>query len=112
MTTMLPPSLTPTTLPKVIAVIGCDGSGKSTLTTDLFNYLQSKQVVKLIYLGQSSGNIAHWIKSLPIIGTPFERYLVKKAERAHDKKIALRTVLRSSSFIYFRSGVHINFDAC
>lgn len=86
MTTMLPPSLTPTTLPKVIAVIGCDGSGKSTLTTDLFNYLQSKQAVKLIYLGQSSGNIAHWIKSLPIIGAPFERYLVKKAERAHDKK--------------------------
>lgn len=83
---MLPLSLAPTTLPTVIAVIGCDGSGKSTLTMDLFNYLQSKQTVELIYLGQSSGNIAHWIKSLPIIGAPFERYLVKKAERAHDKK--------------------------
>lgn len=76
------------TLPNVIAVIGCDGSGKSTLTADLLLDLQSKRRVELVYLGQSSGNIAQWIKSLPLIGAPFERYLVKKAERAHEKKVS------------------------
>lgn len=74
------------TLPNVIAVVGCDGSGKSTLTADLLNDLQSTRQTELIYLGQSSGNIALWIKSLPLIGAPFERFLVKKAERSHEKK--------------------------
>ncbi len=70
----------------VIAVIGCDGSGKSTLTADLVAYLCDKGPTELLYLGQSSGNIADWIRSLPVIGAPFGRYLVRKAAGAHDKK--------------------------
>lgn len=69
----------------VIAVVGCDGSGKSTLTADLFTHLRDEQSTELLYLGQSSGNIADWIRSLPLIGPAFGRYLVRKAERAHDK---------------------------
>ena len=78
-----PPSLP---LVRVIAVVGCDGSGKSTLTADLLNHLRSKGSAKLLYLGQSSGNIADWIRSLPLIGAPLGRYLVRKADRTHSKK--------------------------
>jgi len=74
------------TLTRVIAVIGCDGSGKSTLSADLLTHLRSQGPAALIYLGQSSGNIAERIRSLPLIGAPFGRYLVRKAERAHSKK--------------------------
>lgn len=70
----------------VIAVVGSDGSGKSTLTTDLYRHLQDSMQVELIYLGQSSGDIGNWIKSLPIIGAPFGRYLDGKAEKAHSKE--------------------------
>lgn len=70
----------------VIAVVGCDGSGKSTLTADLFAQLRDEQPTELLYLGQSSGNIADWIRSLPLIGAAFGRYLVRKAERAHAKE--------------------------
>lgn len=74
----------------VIAVVGCDGSGKSTLTADLYTHLHGERPTELLYLGQSSGNIADWIRGLPLIGPAFGRYLVRKAERAHtkDKKAA------------------------
>lgn len=72
-------------LTNVIAVIGCDGSGKSTLTEDLFKSLQNNNKVELLYLGQSSGNIGNWIKNLPIIGSSLGGYLVRKAKTAHTK---------------------------
>ena len=78
------PSLT--SLKNVIAVVGCDGSGKSTLTNDLIEELSTRRRVQWLYLGQSSGNIANWIRSLPLIGPAFGRYLVRKAERAHNKE--------------------------
>lgn len=83
-----PPVLPRLPLAGVIAVIGCDGSGKSTLTADLITGLHDRGPVERLYLGQSSGNIARWIKSLPVVGAPFGRYLVRRAARAHgpDKK--------------------------
>lgn len=83
--TCLSPSHRPP-LSRVVAVIGCDGSGKSTLTEDLLTHLRMQGPAELVYLGQSSGIIADRIRSLPLIGVPFGRYLVRKAERAHSKK--------------------------
>ena len=82
-----PASLPPhALLPRVIAVTGCDGAGKSTVSEDLLSRLSSKAPVQWLYLGQSSGNIAEWIRGLPVIGPPLGRYLVGKANRAHSKK--------------------------
>lgn len=77
---------TPKILPRVIAVTGCDGAGKSTLTDDLVSQLDIAGSVQWLYLGQSSGNIAEWIRGLPLIGAPLGRYLVGKANRAHSEK--------------------------
>lgn len=73
-------------LPGVIAVVGSDGAGKSTLTADLLNHLQQEQATELLYLGQDSGNVARWIKTRPLIGPIIARYLVKRSERAHASK--------------------------
>lgn len=70
----------------MIAVIGCDGSGKSTLTNDLLEHYIKEQKTELIYLGQSSGSIGNWITSLPIIGKPLGSYLKSKAKKAHGKE--------------------------
>jgi thymidylate kinase len=67
-------------------VTGCDGAGKSTVSEDLASHLGSTHTVQWLYLGQSSGNIAEWIRGLPLIGPPLGRYLVRKANRAHSKK--------------------------
>jgi len=65
---------------------GCDGAGKSTLSEDLKSHLQLEAPVEWLYLGQSSGNIAEWIRNLPLVGPALGRYLVGKANRAHSKK--------------------------
>ena len=70
---------------RVIAITGCDGSGKSTLATSLVNHLSPQLPAELIYLGQSSGRIGEWISSLPLIGAPFGRYLLKKADNVHER---------------------------
>ncbi|MBJ3815717.1 hypothetical protein F9C28_12460 [Shimwellia pseudoproteus] len=70
---------------RVIAITGCDGSGKSTLATSLVNHLAPQQPVEMIYLGQSSGRIGEWISELPIIGAPFGRYLLKKADNVNER---------------------------
>ena len=79
-------SLLPTkNLENVIAVTGCDGAGKSTLSEDLLDSLASAGPVHWLYLGQSSGNIARWIKELPLVGAPVGRYLVAKAKTSQSK---------------------------
>ncbi len=72
------------TLDRVIAVTGCDGSGKSTLTADLLSNARAHGRARLVYLGQSSGNIKQAIARLPLIGPPVARYLEIKASRMHD----------------------------
>lgn len=68
----------------VIAITGCDGSGKSTLAAGLVARLGEQGPTAQIYLGQSSGRIDEWIRTLPVIGRPFSRYLVRESERVHD----------------------------
>ncbi|MEH6637484.1 MAG: hypothetical protein V7700_18345 [Halioglobus sp.] len=56
------------------------------MSEDLIDRLQDQGPVEWLYLGQSSGNIAEWIRGLPLIGPPLGRYLVGKANKAHSKK--------------------------
>jgi thymidylate kinase len=72
----------------VVAVTGCDGSGKSTLAARLVEHLRREGAVEAVYLGQSSGNIAAWIKGLPGIGALVHRYLIRKSDRVHDRPSA------------------------
>ena len=72
---------------RVIAIVGCDGSGKSTLTASLVNELAARMPTEHIYLGQSSGRIGEWISQLPVIGAPFGRYLRSKAAHVHEKPL-------------------------
>lgn len=70
----------------VIAVVGCDGTGKSTLTADLLIKLNEKRPTVWRYLGLVSGEVGDKIKNLPIIGVQLEKYLAAKATRAQDMK--------------------------
>jgi hypothetical protein len=74
----------PVSLPEVFAIVGCDGTGKSTLTHDLTERLRLTEPVKRIYLGLVSGEMGDKIKALPFIGVRLENNLHKKANRALD----------------------------
>ncbi len=69
----------------IIAIVGCDGSGKSTLTADILARLRKQGPIERRYLGLASGEVSRRIKKLPIVGTHLERYVVGKAAQAQDR---------------------------
>lgn len=78
--TPLPP------IPGLIAVVGCDGTGKSTLTHDLARILGQHVPTVRRYLGLISGESGAKIKDLPLIGPRLEKRLAAKAAHAQDMK--------------------------
>lgn len=76
----------PALLAGVIAIVGCDGTGKSTLAADLLADLQAQGPAERRYLGLISGEMGEKIKHLPLIGRRLEHYLAGKAQRAQDLK--------------------------
>lgn len=70
----------------VVAVVGCDGSGKTRLAKDLASSLQEWRVAERRYMGLVSGETGDKIKQLPLIGTALEAYLAAKVRRAQDMK--------------------------
>lgn len=73
-------------LPSVIAIVGCDGAGKSTLAADLSAALSADLPVTSVYLGQDSGNILKAIVAIPLVGGLIGRFLVRKSQKAHADK--------------------------
>lgn len=69
----------------VVAVTGSDGSGKSTLVAELVARLRNEHRVASVYLGQSSGRIAAWIATIPLLGPRAHRFLTQKADRVHAR---------------------------
>ncbi|MFT7620714.1 MAG: hypothetical protein ACI97A_004372 [Planctomycetota bacterium] len=53
----------------------------------MIEHLSQDGPSEIVYLGQSSGHIAAWVNTLPIIGPCVKRFLVRKADRSHDKKV-------------------------
>lgn len=72
--------------PPIIAVVGCDGSGKSTITEFLAAWLSAYRPTVVCHLGKQSGNIGRALGRLPLLGPALERSIDKKAQTAHTKK--------------------------
>ena len=74
----------PIPLDGVFAVVGCDGTGKTTLTADLLANLGKNGPAERRYMGLISGEMGDKIKDLPFIGVRLENNLHNKANRALD----------------------------
>ncbi len=64
----------------------CDGTGKSTLTTDLVKSLQQHWQTERRYLGLLSGEDGDKIKRLPLVGVWLERRLAAKSSKTQSMK--------------------------
>ena len=71
-------------IPGLVAVVGCDGTGKSTLTADLVKHMGKRWQTERRYLGLVSGETGDKIKRWPIIGVWLERRLAKKTSKAQS----------------------------
>jgi thymidylate kinase len=67
---------------KLVAFVGCDGSGKSTLTDQLSRDLGRALPIRTCYLGLGSGALGEQIKRAPLIGTALEKRLARKAAQS------------------------------
>lgn len=54
--------------PLLIAVVGCDGSGKSTLTQALQAWLGARRPTVTCHLGKQSGNVGRALARMPLVG--------------------------------------------
>ena len=72
-------------LAPLIAIVGCDGSGKSTLGAELAATIGRDRPATLCYLGLGSGDIGRKIKQFRLGGAIIERFLAKKAEATRTK---------------------------
>ena len=70
-----PPISAESTLAPLVAVVGSDGSGKSTLSADLLAHIQKTRAAESGYLGLGSGEQGRRIGRWPIIGPPLHRFL-------------------------------------
>lgn len=72
-------------LAPLIAIVGCDGSGKSTLSSDMRNVLSEHRDAEVCYLGLGSGELGNRIARWPLIGPTVERALARKAQQTRTK---------------------------
>ncbi len=70
----------------MIAIVGTDGSGKSTVCQALLAWLQETGPVELCHLGIQSGNINRAIGRLPLIGGRIERTIDTKVKHAEGPR--------------------------
>lgn len=89
-------------LAPLIAVVGCDGSGKSTLSADLLAHVRQSRRAETGYLGLGSGEQGRRIGRWPLIGPALQAYFEGIATRLRDPTqpipgtLAARYALRKS----------------
>ena len=95
-----------TVITGLIAVVGSDGTGKSTLTADLVKNLQKYRATERRYLGLISGEDGDNINRLPVSGDCLDRRLATKSDktqRMSNKPPALWAALIMYGFSLWRA---------
>jgi thymidylate kinase len=65
----------PGALAPLIAVIGSDGSGKSTVGEQLLTWVRGYGPASSVHLGKQSGNVGRSLARLPLIGATMDRLI-------------------------------------
>lgn len=78
--------MTEETLAPLIAIVGSDGSGKSTVGEALLVWLKAQRPTELHHLGKQTGNIGRAIARWPIVGQRLDKTIAKTSGTARDPK--------------------------
>lgn len=71
-------------LAPLIAIVGCDGSGKSTVSAHLTEWMRRYGPAAAAHLGKQSGNVGRALGRLPLIGHWFQRTIKRKSTSVHE----------------------------
>ncbi len=75
----------------MIAIVGCDGSGKSTVGEHILNWVSRYGPAKSAHLGKQSGNLGRSLMSLPLIGRWIEGVISRKLKSVQSSKAKNQT---------------------
>lgn len=70
----------------LIAIVGSDGAGKSTVGEALIAWLKEQGPAELCHLGKQSGNLGRWVAGLPLIGRLMGKSIDKNLSKAESTK--------------------------
>src|SRR3546814_8555243 len=73
----------------LIAIIGCDGSGKSTVSEAVLEWVRRFGPAEAAHLGKQSGNVGRKIAGWPLVGRWLDRKIARKTDvtrKQRDKK--------------------------
>ncbi len=76
--------MTAAAMAPIIAIVGSDGAGKSTLAADVLRHVAKQRPAEIGYLGLGSGEQGRAIGRLPLIGPPLHRRLDRVADQLRD----------------------------
>lgn len=71
-------------LSPLIAIIGCDGSGKSTVSEHVLSWATEYGPAATAHLGKQQGNVGRNLANLPIIGRLIDRMIERKVATVHS----------------------------
>ncbi len=80
-------------LAPLIAVVGSDGSGKSTLSQDILEHIRQSRPAELGYLGLGSGEQGRAIGRWPLIGPVLHKWLDSIADTLRDPRAEIPGLL-------------------
>lgn len=70
----------------VIALVGSDGSGKTTVGQALFGWMQSQAPTRFCHLGKQTGGWGRAIARIPLVGRKVDTGITKKASTTRHNK--------------------------
>lgn len=73
-------------LAPLIAIVGTDGSGKTTISSAVIEFVRLYGPADTAHLGLKSGDIGRAIARLPFLGGMLDKAIERKAARARDTK--------------------------
>lgn len=90
----------PARLAPVIAVIGCDGSGKSTVSEAVLAWVRGYGPAIAAHLGKQSGNIGRALARLPLVGAMLDRAIARKTDHTRAQREKKTPGLLTALVIY------------
>ncbi|MFG1172900.1 thymidylate kinase [Erwiniaceae bacterium CAU 1747] len=88
--------------PPIIAIIGCDGSGKTTISEHLIVYINQYGDAVRVHLGKQAGNVERLLVRFPILGKKLGKTIDRKKVNVAKSKIGAGSALVMMLFVLRR----------
>lgn len=88
--------------PPIIAIIGCDGSGKSTISEHLIGFINQYESAVKVHLGKQAGNVERQLVKLPLLGKKLGKTIDRKKVSVAKSKIGVVPALVMMIFVLRR----------